>query len=140
MDLSKNKIDLKSASDGVWIELDQDTSLLLARYSNSRHQAFLTKAMQPYVRMRRMGSMDEETAALIEAEGMAKHVLLGWKGMRDGDVELPYSYEAAFELLTNEQFSWFPELVRELSSDMSRFREEVLVDSVDNVKKLSSGA
>jgi len=140
MDLKSNKIDTKRASNGVWVDIDDETSLLLARYRNPAHQAFITKAMQPYLRLQRLGRMDEDVAERIEAEGLAKHVLLGWKGMKDNGVEVPYSEETAIKLLRDPELSWFPELVRELSNDMTFFRAEDLADSVDNVKKLSNGA
>jgi len=139
MDLSKTKINVKAENEGVWVDIDDKTSLLIARYLNPKHREYVNKKMEPYRRTQRMGQLSPEVENEIEVDALSKFVLLDWRHLEDGGKEVPYTTERAAEYLGDKSLSWFLDIVMESSRDLSMYREEYIEDSADNVKKLSAG-
>jgi len=139
MELNEQRVDDSLEVDGVWVDIDDETSLLIARYQNPKHKEYLRKRLEPYKRMIRMGKLSNDVAEKIEREAMAKYILLGWRGMKEGGAELLYTSDNALRLLSEPALAWFYDLVRDLADDLSLFREQLLEDGVDNIKKSSSG-
>lgn len=135
MDLNNSKIDTKAETDGVWVDLDDETSILIARYLNPKHRAFVQKRMEPYRRLQRLNKLDDSVVEKIELEALAKYVLIDWKGLKDNGKTIKYSQEKALELLSDPTLVWLVDMVKEMSNDMSMFRQEMLEESRENVKK-----
>jgi hypothetical protein len=135
MDFNQSRIDLNAEVEGVWTDLDEETSILVARFLNPSHREYIQKRLQPYQRIINTTGLDPAIQEKIEAEAIARHVLVGWKGlMMDGE-ELPYSVENALRLLQDPSLSWFLQTVRDIAQDMTLYRKESLEEEVDSVKK-----
>jgi len=139
MDLSENKLSPKAETEGVWVPYDNETSFLVARFLNTHHSAYVNKRMEPFRRLQRMGKLDDKIVDEIEVDAMARHVLLGWKGLKNNGKEIKYSVDEAIKLLSDPALSWLMDLIRTWSQDISLFREEALAETETVVKKLSSG-
>jgi hypothetical protein len=135
MDLGKTKLDISKSEDGVWVEVDDKTSVKIARYLNPKHKAYVNRRMEPLRRANRLGNVDDETTEKIEIEALAKCVLLDWKGLEVNGVEVKYSFEKAKEFLSDPKVPQFIIMIRELATDMKYFHEEFMDDSVVNIKK-----
>lgn len=135
MDLGESRIDVDKSTDGVWIDIDTTTKIKLARFLNSKHKAFVDRAMKPHKRVSRVGNVDDEIINKIEIEALANCVLLDWKGLTVKGKDIKYSVKKAIEFLSDPALPQFITLVRELSTDMTNFHEEILEDSAKNIKK-----
>jgi len=135
MDLSNNKINVDQEKDGIWINIDVDTRIKIARYLNPNHKRFIQKRLEPYKRMVRLGTLSKEVEDKVETEAMANCVLVDWEGLKDGGKDVPYSIKTAEEYLGDPKLSWFRDLVQETASDLSLFRQSDIEEATENVKK-----
>jgi len=135
MDLRQSRIDSEKEVHGVWVDLDDKTKLLIARWNNPAHAKFLKRAMEPYRKRARFGQLDDGLAEKITREGLAKYILLDWKGLKDNGKDVPYSQEKALEYLSDPTIPWFADTVTDHSMDMTLFREGDIEEAEDNLKK-----
>jgi len=133
MDLQDTAIDIEKERDGVWIEIDKTTSVMLARYLNPKHKKCVSKLMKPYARLQRMNNLSDEITDKIEAQAIAETILLGWKGLKENGADVLYSKEKAIEIMMDPKYSAFADLVKELSSDMENFHQILIEESVENL-------
>ena len=130
MDLSKLKVDQKSAVDGVWVDLDETSKIKIARYGNSHFKTRLREVLAPYKRMIDNETLSDEKSDDLMMQVVAETILLDWKGMTMNGEEVEYSTAKAKELLIDPSLSEFRELTMSLSRDMQLFREQELEESV----------
>jgi hypothetical protein len=124
MDLNKIAIDTKSASEGTWIDIGDGASLLIARWDNPAFSKMLRKRVRKGARL---GGDSSDTDSDKEmADLLAQTVLLGWKGLTAAGEPLPYSKEAAFNLLSDPSLVEFRDLVVRLSQDAANFRKDTV--------------
>lgn len=135
MDIKKTRTNKEREENGVWVDFDDETSLLIARYMNPHHKKFSKKAMSPLKRQMRANTLPDKTYDAIEVKGMANHVLLDWKGMKDNGKKLAYSVKEAERLLGDPALDWFADFVREVSQDISLYREEEIEEAANNLGK-----
>jgi len=101
MDFKKKfSMDTEAEIKGRWVNLDDTTSLLIARNNNARHRELFNIKIAPYRQAVGTGMLPEETAQRILIETMSETILLDWKGVEDEGQEVPYSKENAVMLLT----------------------------------------
>jgi hypothetical protein len=139
MDLGNQRVDIDKSTDGVWVDVDATTKIKIARFLNSKHKAFVDRAMKPHKRASRVGQVDDEITDKIEIEALANCVLLGWEGLTVKGKEVKYSVKQAIEFLSDPALPQFITMVRELSTDMTIFHEIEMEDAVENIKKSSRG-
>ncbi len=123
MDLSKIALDLTRVVDGTWVQIDDVTSIKVARTNNPNYSKMLQKGLTPYAGKHKTppeGAMDDLlTKCLVET------VLMDWKGLTiDGVSEVPYSKEKAYELLSDRSLVEFREAVVGAASDADNFRKQ----------------
>lgn len=135
MDLGNQRVDVDKSTDGVWVDIDATTKLKIARFLNSKHKAFVNRAMEPHKRASRIGQVDEEITDKIEVEALANCILLDWKGITVNKKEVKYSVKKAIEFLSDPALPQFISMVREYSNDLTIFHEATMEDSIENVKK-----
>lgn len=139
MDLSNNKIDSSAEKDGVWVDIDEKTSLLIARFNNPKYKAYVRRKFEARRKLSRTTGLSDEATEKITTQAMAHTVLLDWRGLEDSGVEIPYSTEKAIELLSDETLPWFFDFVYETANDFQLYREHSIAEGEDNIKKLSPG-
>ena len=138
MDLNKTRIDTELAKEGVWVPLDGETRLKIAQWLNPHHRKYLQKALDPYKRALRMGTLSDEDSNRIEAEAVAHTVLIDWDNLKDNGVNLEYSKEKATQLLRDPELSWLMDFVREQAENLANFRDEVGAEEIQDVGKPSN--
>lgn len=84
---------------GVWVDWDDDTSFLVARWGNTKHAKHLADLTKPYKAQQRYASIPDKIATDIVITSMVEHILLDWKGVIADGAELPYSKKNAKTLL-----------------------------------------
>ena len=101
MDIRKEfATDVKKELEGVWIDdLAGDCKFLIARIGNSKYTQYLNELMRPHRRAMRRGLFSDEAQDLVLIKAMARTILLDWKGLTEGDVEVLYTEETAIFLL-----------------------------------------
>jgi hypothetical protein len=121
--LNSFKVDKTKASDAQWVDVaGYDGFRLLVRSrrsreykkANGREMQRLTKVMS------RRGGMPVELMAKVDNACLAEACLLGWEGLSDQDTGEPLAYtpEVAKELMTNDDFEMFQEIVRETVTEV----------------------
>lgn len=136
MDLAKQfATDPKKEQEGVWLSVGEDASLLIARKGNKRYNEKMRRVNDERAVQRRVAldTLSEDEGAEIMAEILAETVLLGWKGIEDEGVEVPYSVAAAKERLI--KYKDFRKLVEELADETALFRDVARKDKTKNLKK-----
>lgn len=132
MDINELFVDVDLEAEGVWFEVDDETSVLVARSNNRKYRDMIKQLTKPYKRQIRQGTLKDATLDNIIGRAMAKTLLLNWKGLKIGGEEISYSVEKATELLTNEKLKDFREMIAEFANDAEAFRLERKEEIVGN--------
>lgn len=134
--------DLNLEENGVWIELSSDMEVKIAALGNKNHLSVMEKMFAPYKSQRRRKTLDPKIEEDIHIKAIAKAVLLDWRGEgfkdRDGN-PLPYSFENAYNLLSNEKLKRFKADIIFLSQEAETFKQQEMEEAVKNSEKSSSG-
>lgn len=138
MDLTRFKADPVLEDEGVWTSVDAGTeaSIKIARIGNRRYREAMTRRLKPYRRALRNGTLDEK----VTAEVLAETILLDWKGLTQDGVPLTYSPDAAKDLLCDNRFKDFRDLVVELAGDLELYRQQDIEDAEKNFEPSSTGS
>ena len=148
MQIKALKKNLEASEQGRWFEFEGNFQMKIAEMDNKAHKAataeIAAKKGIPDVdeltrrilieshgnrtlrRKNAHGDLNEDSKKYDESriEAMPGTVLLDWKGLKDGDKEIPYSDEAAFLYLTDPEFIPFRNLVIHTASDGRDFTAE----------------
>ena len=141
MDLKKRFATDKALEDGgAWVDLGEGASIKVARVGNKNYnQLFQRRVKQSRINLN-INPLPEDVSQKFEAiivEAMAETILLGWNGMQEDGVEIPYSKENAIKLLTD--YKDFRDIVVEHAKNMDTFRSQEIADTEKNSKKRSTG-
>lgn len=137
MDLINFATDPTKEVEGARIEVDGETTLIIARYDNKAFRKLRSKLLEPYVTARgRKGATEEQAQEVLE-RCLGETVLLGWEGlMLDGE-EVPYSKEKAIELMKDPRLVDFKEMVMYQSQLLENYRLEAFEEDLGNSETLS---
>lgn len=123
MDIHKKfGTDAKMEIDGIWVEWDDETSFLIARWGNVHHRKMIDTLTKPYRTQMRHSQIPEKAAMGIMVEAMSEALLLDWKGVWANGEELPYTKMSAKTLLAD-----LPELqrfVQDVAQNMQLYQKE----------------
>ena len=122
--------------EGVWVDIGDETKLLIARLGNKAYERCLRKLGRPYLSQLRYAT-DNELIQKLAIKAMSRHVLLGWKNLQEGGKDIPYSHEKAEELLT--KYHGLYRIVSEMAQEASLFREQDVEEAEGNSGTVSSG-
>ncbi len=132
MDLNKIALDDKKVEEGIWVEVDDTTSLLIARIGNKRFNEIMTREQKPLRRAIRNGTVPDSVSEKILIKAMAGAILLDWRGLTLDGVEVPYSKQKCIEILSDTRFRDFREFVLEYANDAEQYREELIEEAEGN--------
>lgn len=111
---------------GVWIDGPDGSKLLIARFGNPASLKLGKELMRPHRAAQRAGKLDDKVLEAVAIKVLANTVLLGWKGVRDGEGDTPpeiqYSPEAAERLMA--AYHDFRAFVAEYASEASLFHDQ----------------
>lgn len=137
LDLKVFDTDAKKENEGVWEPIGKNARILVARLGNKAYNEAFSKIPHGIRLQMENGVIDDEHAESIICDLLSHTVLLGWEGIGDDGVELPYSRENAFKMLLKHKN--FRQLVFTLAGEQSRFRENDTNDTAKNLNSVSSG-
>ena len=121
MKISTFATDLDLEENGVWVDIGQGASLLIARQGNPRYNEHVRKTCKPHSRQIRNQTISEELSNELLIASLAETILLDWKGLEDDKGKpIKYSKKAAIELLTG--LKDFRALVQEIAREQATFR------------------
>lgn len=147
MAFSKNfKTDLTLEEKGVWLQIgvDVDTGVaqeILVRYSaNKDAQRMITRLREPHKKQFRKGNIPDDINETILTQVVAKHILIGWRGLLDDDgKEIEFTEEKALEILSDPAYKEFKADVGFASSQLESFRAEEVKEGSKNSETSSTG-
>ena len=121
MDLRKAfATDTEAEIKGVPFEYG-DSTFILARKFNPTHRKLFSKLWKANRRVvEGEGDAAEKRADEIMCEVMSKTILLGWKNVQVDGKDLPYSQQAAYDLLL--EMRDFREVIDTASAELKRFK------------------
>ena len=126
--------------EGVWTDdLGGGLQLRIARLKNPNFRKLYQKLTKPYERQIRNRTLDDATENAILAKCLAKTVLLDWKNMKVAGEIIPYSYEAALKILSDDTLGDFRDQVVDLANEVELFRAEQMEEAEKNLPAGSNG-
>lgn len=139
MKLSDMKTDLTREVEGVWVPLDENASVLVARFNNKKHAAAIERLRAPYRAQISTGrGISDEVSNKIALESMLEAILLDWKGiLGDDGKELPFTKENARVALEIKDFR---DIIAGIALQREIFRKAEVEEAVKNSATTSSGS
>lgn len=124
MSLNLSVTDANAETDGVWVSfpLVDGIEIKVARFGNKNHEKALKRLRKPFTAYNKEPS--DEQAERITIESLVEAVLLDWRGVMEGDEELPYSKETAMRVLSMPEARDFLDFVVKAAIDLDTFRKE----------------
>lgn len=138
MDLSEIAVDPQKETAGAEIKVDEETTLVIARFNNPEFRKYRNKLIEPYQTAARRGEITDEEASDVLNKALSKHVLLGWKGLKIEGKEIEYSEEKAYQLFSDPQFRQFREIVMQESQTLENFKLEKIEEDLGNSNRPSN--
>lgn len=121
-----NSINNDRVVNGSWAEF-QGGKFLIAHTSNISFQREFQRLQHPYRKQINRGTLDPKISNEIMCKAMAHSLLLDWNNVNSDNQPLPYSKDAAYAvLLQNEELR---EFVQEYSLNLDNFRKEEIQEA-----------
>ena len=132
MELKDFKTDKDKEKDGIWEDLGDGCSVLVARYGNQA----MVKAYRRYPRILRQrlesGQIDDDKSATVMAKVMADTILLDWKGLKEDGKEVVYSKEECTRILV--EYPDIRGMIFEISNEAQLYHDESVGKTIKNSK------
>ena len=132
MELKDFKTDKNKEKDGVWEDLGDGCSVLVARYGNPA----MIKAYRKYPRVLRQrlesGQVDDDKSATVLSKVIADTVLLDWNGLKEDGKEVVYSKEECVRVLT--EYPDVRDMIFEMANEAARYHDEGVGKTTKNSK------
>ena len=125
--------DTKKEQEGVWYDIAEGLRMKIARIGNPNYQKRFQAISKPYRRSIRRGTLSDDIAEKLLVQCLSETIVLDWEGVEDGGMEIPYSKDAAVDLLTK-----YPELrgyINDIANELEGFQEEFVEVGDENLKK-----
>jgi len=136
--ITKFKTDEAVEIAGQWVPIGEGAELKVARAGNKRAREISAGLRAPYRQQARFGKLDDDLERELLARAMAKAILRDWRGLLDADgEEIPYSEDAAFELL--HDMPDFLHLVLRISAAEAEAWQATKEEDADTLGNASGG-
>lgn len=112
----------RKEEEGVWVKGPDGAEFLIARAGNKNFTKLAGELMKPHRKLIQMGKADDALVAQLAAEVTSRTVLLNWRGVKEGDAEVPYTQEAACKMLI--EYPDFADLISGFAQQISLFQDE----------------
>lgn len=127
-DINDFRLDKDAKQSGVWVPLGGGAEFKLASFDNPSFTEAFRKATKPYNDLGK--KIPEADQIVIMARCMSQFIVLDWKGVYDGDKELPYSSDNAFRLLS--ELEWIRDRLIAEARDLEHFRAKAREETEGN--------
>jgi hypothetical protein len=116
--------------EGVEVQIAEDAFITVRRTNNKKFGDYLTQLRKPHEQRIQRGTMNREILDGLTRKAVAKHVLVGWRGITIDGKAVKYSPEKAEELL--KKYDDFQEDVLTAANTRETFRREVVEENEKN--------
>ena len=117
-------------TEGVWVDLDDETSVKLGYAGGPKFQNELGKQVRRMQMSRRVRVMDMERDRAVRIHAFANQIVLDWKGMKEHGTDIPYSRQEAVRVMND--YPEFMDWVEMQSMMIENFRMEGLEEAEKN--------
>jgi len=124
MDIKKLKINTGKAEEGVWVDFGDGFKVKVARKGNKDYQKHVTNHPKIKPFLKNPKAISDDVFLEVVNEAKAKFVVRDWSGLKDGDKEVPYTWEKALEMLTDPELAEFVGDLEAISDSYETFRDE----------------
>lgn len=122
MDIKKQfGTDRKAEEAGVWVDIGQGARVKIARDTAAPYRKKLQDVIRPYRGAITAGAMDDREAHKLFARAAAGTLLLDWQGVEVDGVGVPYSVDAAEQLMV--EVPDFYKTIKSFAEDATLYRE-----------------
>ena len=133
INLDKHLPTQKNCNEGIWVEIFPKIKFLLG-YASVQNKRFKTATLDLKLRDKitasgNISNQDEDVEAMFKL--YSETIVLGWKGLKDDGVDVPFSKEKCVQL-----FKEYPELFLKISNEANR-AQNFIDKNVENIKKKS---
>lgn len=118
-DINEFRTDVTKQEKGVWIDFGGGAEFKLASLQCKAFQEDFRARTKPYTDVNREIPEKEQEQIMIDC--LAKHIVLGWKNVFDGESEFKYTKDNAKKLLT--EMSTVRDMIINESKKMQNFKE-----------------
>lgn len=124
LNLNVPSIDQAMSTDGVWCEFSSKISFLIGRDGIDGFVRAVKASYRQNEYAINSGTLsdDEDDKQMVDI--LVEYILLGWKGLKDGNKELPYTPENAKKLLLDKRYFELRKWIILQSKNMENFREQ----------------
>lgn len=137
MELSERLVDANLEEEGVWMDYYDGSKLKIASIRSRRFREVKERVEKPFELLIKRGIITKDQEKDLEARQIAEGLLLDWSGITNKGEPLPYSRNAAYELLKSQ--SWFRGDVITMAADVAAFRGEDVEQVAKNLLTGSNG-
>ena len=128
LNLNIPKIDTALAEEGAWVEFQPGISFLIRRERTPQYVSAIQAIHKRHKRQLDAGTASNEVIDAAMAEAQARHILVGWSGLTEGDDHkpLPYSVDAALAIMRDPAYQELRDWVMDQSRDVENYRGQQL--------------
>jgi hypothetical protein len=116
---------------GVWQNVSDTCSILVARMNNARYNARFQELAGPKREIIRRSLISNEDAEELLLRVMSETILLDWKGVTEDGKPFPYTRENAYRLL--KELPDFRMLVQGFAETADAYKKDEIGASVKNL-------
>ncbi|UXO93746.1 putative pre-tape measure chaperone protein [Pseudanabaena phage Pan1] len=127
-DLNDFRTDKDAKTNGVWIPFGGGAEMKIASFDSPAFTEAFRKATKPYQDLGR--SVPEDDQVQIMTDCMAAHIVLDWKGVYEGDNEVPHSFENVRRVL--KELEWVRDRVIAEARKLENFKAKQREDTEGN--------
>ena len=137
MSLANFTIDVDKLQEGRWVDIADDPDdlrLYLRSTRCSEYRKAYQRKMQKQIRVGRARKLDLDALGSIERECVSEFCLLGWDNLLDPKTneQIPYSREFSKQLMTEDKYQLFREMVMANLNDIDAEYTDFEEDTVKN--------
>ena len=125
MNLNVPSLNMDLSSEGVWFNFTPDISFRIARDGNPAHERALQSRVKRFRKMEEKGEIRQLKQARNEM--LSQYILKDWKGLKDGNKDLPFSQESALAIISDPQYESIKIFILESSMDDTEFENDLEV-------------
>ncbi len=135
--LNEVAMDMTKASVGVEVEYAAGIKVVVGSANSPKYRKARVALLALHRKAKRRNALSAEQILDLLKPASARHILLNWSGMTEGDgsdddKEIPYTYEKAMEIFSNPAYNDFFDFVVETSGTPELFSDISLEDSAKN--------
>jgi hypothetical protein len=132
--------DAEAEVDGKWEDMGDGLKVRVARWLNRKFLRRMEDLQRPYRYQIENGTLPRDKDEEIMTRLIAETILTGWEGLEIGGKAVPYSLNAAVDILNRPDLREFRDEVLRIARTNDRFRRADTEAEGKNSKPSSTGS